>query len=87
MSYRLEITPAAVRGIASLPQDARRRLDACILALAENPHPPGSKKLTSLKGLYRVRVGDHRVVYSVEHGKLIVLVVRVGHRREIYRGL
>ena len=85
MAYRLEITPAAVRDLASLPPDARRRVDACILTLAENPHPPGSKKLAGLNGLYRVRVGDYRVVYRTEHRRLLVLVVRIGHRREIYR--
>ncbi len=83
MTYRLEITPAAARDLASLPRDARRRVDASILALANNPHPPGVKKL---KGLYRARVGDYRVVYSAEHARLVVLVVRIGHRREIYRG-
>jgi mRNA interferase RelE/StbE len=82
----LEITPAAARDLASLPRDARRRVDASILALANNPHPPGVKKLKGLKGLYRARVGDYRVVYSAEHARLVVLVVRIGHRREIYRG-
>lgn len=87
MAYRLEITPAAARDLASLPRDARRRVDAAILALADNPHPPGVKKLRGAEDLYRVRVGDYRVIYSVGHARLIVLVVRIGHRREIYRGL
>ncbi len=87
MAYRSEITPAAARDLASLPRDAQRRVDASILALAGNPYPPGAKKLTGSKGLYRVRVGDYRVVYSVEHARLIVLVVRIGHRLEIYRRL
>jgi mRNA interferase RelE/StbE len=78
---------AAERGLASLPKSDQRRVDAAILELARDPHPPGSKKLHGAEELYRIRVGDYRVVYTVEHEHLVVLVVNVGNRRDIYRSL
>jgi mRNA interferase RelE/StbE len=64
-----------------------KRIDAKILALATNPHPPGSKKLQGADNLLRIRVGDHRVLYQVLRERLVILVVDAGHRRDIYRGL
>jgi mRNA interferase RelE/StbE len=63
------------------------RVNAAILALSEDPYPPGSKKLQGEEDLYRVRVGDYRVLYRVEDERLVVLVVNIGHRRDIYRSL
>jgi mRNA interferase RelE/StbE len=63
------------------------RVNAAILALADDPYPPGSKKLQGEANLYRVRVGDYRVLYRIEDERLIVLVVNIGHRRDIYRSL
>ena len=55
--------------------------------LALNPVPPDSKTLSGLKGCRRIRVGDWRVVYRIEHARLVILILRLGHRREIYRNL
>ena len=85
MTYRVEVTPAARRDLAKLPQDVLRRVDAHILALAENPYPPGAKRLQGDEGFFRIRVGDYRVIYMVERGRLVILIVRVRHRREVYR--
>jgi len=71
----------------ALPQDVRQRIDARIQSLADNPRPPGVEKLGGEERLYRVRVGDYRVVYSIEDDVLLVLVVRIGHRGEVYRKL
>ncbi|MGP0063039.1 MAG: type II toxin-antitoxin system RelE family toxin [Isosphaeraceae bacterium] len=79
------MTRAAERGLAALPKADMRRVDAAILGLASDRHPPGSKKLQGEKDLYRIRVGDYRVVYKVEADRLIILVVNVGNRRDIYR--
>ena len=56
-----------------------------IETLADNPRPPGTVKLTAEDNLYRVRVGDYRIVYRIEDKRLVVLIVRIGHRREVYR--
>lgn len=85
MTFRLEILPSAERELARLDPEVRRRIDRRILALAEDPRPPGVKALSGSSGGLRVRVGDWRIVYRVEDERLIVLIVRVGNRREVYR--
>lgn len=83
--YKIVLTPAARRDLISLPRHILRRVDAKILALGQNPRPQDAKKLRDRDGLLRVRVGDYRVLYRVEDDCMIVLVVRIGHRREVYR--
>ncbi len=85
MIYRIELTRAAVRDLTALPKPLLKRLDACIQGLTINPLPPGVKKLKNCDGLYRVRVGDYRILYQIEQEILTILVVRIGHRREVYR--
>ena len=85
MAYRIVMTAEARRNMLALPRDVARRVDACILALAQTPRPPRTKKLKGAGDLWRVRVGDYRVVYQIEDGKLLILVIRIGHRREVYR--
>lgn len=71
--------------MGKLPHDVPRRIGQAIDGLETDPHPPGSKKLTGEDDLYRLRVGDYRVIYQVENRQLFVLVVSIGHRRDIYR--
>lgn len=85
MRFQIELTRAARRGVNSLPNNVLKRVDSCILDLAENPYPKGAKKLEGVDGLWRVRVGDYRIIYRVEVERLVVLVVKVGHRRDVYR--
>jgi mRNA interferase RelE/StbE len=83
--HEVTLTRAAERGLSRLPREILRRVDAKILALADEPHPPGSIKLQGANDVYRVRVGDYRILYQVEAARLVVVVVDVGHRREVYR--
>ncbi|MFQ6615204.1 MAG: type II toxin-antitoxin system RelE/ParE family toxin [Fidelibacterota bacterium] len=83
--YGIEFKPAARRGMAKLPQDIQRRIGQQIDSLASNPLPPGVRKLTGSKNTYRVRVGDYRILYDLYQGRLVVLIVGVGHRRNVYR--
>lgn len=85
MTYRITVAPAAVRSLRKLDPQARRRVQAVIEILADDPRPPGAKKRAGGVGEWRVRTGDYRVIYEVDDGVLCVLVVAVGHRREIYR--
>ena len=85
MIYRIELTKAAVRDLTAVPKPMLKRLDVCILGLAYDPLPPGVKKLKNSDGLYRVRVSDYRIIYRIEQEVLTVLVVKIGHRREVYR--
>jgi len=84
MTYRIEVAPAALRQLRKLDQPARCRIQAAIELLADNPRPPGAKKLVGGEGEWRVRTGDYRIIYQIHDGCLVVLVVSVGHRREIY---
>lgn len=85
MSYTVEIAPQAQRALRKLGPPIRRRVQAAIELLAENPRPPTAKALVNSEGAWRVRIGDYRVVYDIDDGRLTVLVLTAGHRREIYR--
>ena len=85
--YRVEFLPRAERELAALPLDAQRRIDTRIQSLADSPRPQGVEKLAGDEGLYRVRAGDYRVIYTIQDVVLLVLVVRIGHRGEVYRAL
>ncbi len=85
--YRVDIKPSARRAAQRLPARARVRLVAAIDALGDNPRPDGCKKVAGVEHLYRARVGDYRIVYEVHDEVLHVLVIRVGHRSDVYRGL
>ncbi|MBI5816713.1 MAG: type II toxin-antitoxin system RelE/ParE family toxin [Nitrospinae bacterium] len=88
MSYQIEILPAARRELAALPLDARRRIDKAILALAGNPHPrpPAIIPLQgNQRGLFRLRIGDYRIIFQIVESRLIVTIIQAGHRKEIYR--
>jgi len=82
--YSIEIKQSAAREIEALPLSDRRRVVERIGRLAEDPRPRGCEKLAGGER-YRVRQGDYRIVYSVEDALLIVWVVKVGHRRDVYR--
>jgi mRNA interferase RelE/StbE len=84
-AYRVDVLPAAVRSIRKLPPEAKRRIQAVIDLLADEPRPPAAKKLTG-RPEWRVRTGDYRVLYRIQDEILLVVVVDAGHRREIYRG-
>jgi mRNA interferase RelE/StbE len=85
VSYTVEFLPSAQRELAALPKDVQRRIANRIDALREDPRPPGVKQLQGVERLYRLRVGDYRVIYSIEGRRLVIVVVKVGHRRDVYR--
>lgn len=84
-AYRVEIARRAIKALAALPRKEQQRVRAAVDLLAENPRPPGCVALTGEAHAYRVRVGDYRIVYEVFDDRLVVQVVRIGHRRDVYR--
>jgi mRNA interferase RelE/StbE len=84
MAYRIELKPSAVRALSSLPKKDQRRISAKIDSLAKNPRPPGAEKIEGRENLYRLRSEDYRILYQVQARLLLILVVKIGHRREIY---
>jgi mRNA interferase RelE/StbE len=83
-SYKLLLKRSAVKELEALPPTIRRRVAAKISALALTPRPQGVEKLSGQEK-YRFRQGDYRVLYSIDDGALTVTVVKIGHRRDIYR--
>lgn len=85
--YLVLLVPSAKRALASLPIAVQRRLRGAIDGLATDPRPPGSKLLAgkATDRLWRIRAGDYRILYDIRDEELVVLVIRVGHRREVYR--
>lgn len=84
MAYRLEYEPGVARSLKRLPRNIQERILRRLEALKENPRPPGSIKLSG-ENAYRIRVGDYRIIYAIYDDRLVVLVIDVGQRREVYR--
>jgi mRNA interferase RelE/StbE len=77
------LRPAVVRALRKLDPPVARRLQAAIALLAEDPRPPASRPLRG-RPAWRVRVGDYRVIYTIEDDVLLIVVVTLGHRRDVY---
>lgn len=84
MTYQVVLSPSATRQLRKFDPDVRRRIQAVLELLAENPWPPAATRLVGGAGEWRVRTGDYRVIYEIHEGRLLVLVLRMGHRREVY---
>lgn len=83
MTYRIELRPAAVRALKQIDQQDHDRIRGAIALLGEDPRPPGAKALRGRPGL-RVRVGNYRIIYTVNDDVLVVAVIALGHRRDVY---
>jgi mRNA interferase RelE/StbE len=83
--YQIEVTRTAQRDLNSLPKSVFKRADAKIQSLSQDPHPRGAKKLED--NLFRIRVGDYRIIYQVISKRIVIVIIRVRHRREVYRAL
>ena len=83
--YAIEFLPAADRDLRRLALKSQRRIVAAIEELGDDPRPPGVVKLAGADNVWRIRVGQYRVLYEIHDKRLLVLVVRIGHRKDIYR--
>jgi len=84
--YEIRFKPSAAKELAKLSADVRRRIAPAIDGLASNARPPGAEKLAGVDA-WRIRVGDYRIVYAIEDRLLVVLVLHVGNRRQVYKRL
>ena len=82
--YRIEIRPAALRELRKIDHASQPRIQGAIELLAQDPRPPASRPLRGREG-YRLRVGDYRILYTIDDGVLLVVVVTLGHRRDAYQ--
>lgn len=85
--WQVIVERAAEKRMAKLPRDLRRRLDAALLRLEESPRHSGVIKLAGHPDLYRVRVGDWRIIFIIRDAQLVVVVIEVDARGSVYRGL
>lgn len=81
----IRVSATAEKQLRAVPKDDQRRLIAAIRSLAADPRPRGCRKLQGYDDVFRIRVGLYRVIYSVQNRQLVVIVLKVGHRREVYR--
>ena len=87
MSYKIVFDRPAEKQFRRLPTEVRQALARRVSALAEDPRPPDSRKLEGTEDCYRLRQGDYRLVYTILEDRIVVLVLRVGHRGDVYRGI
>ena len=85
MSYKVTFNAHAARSFRKLPRNIQTRLKRVVDSLENTPRPPGAEKLSGIEDTYRIRVGDYRILYEIRDRVLLILVVEVGHRRDVYR--
>lgn len=85
--FEIQYEPRVEKELAKLDRPIARRLLDAIDQLAETSGPNNSKPLKGFTGIWRLRVGDYRVIYKIKDSELIILVVKIGHRREVYRDI
>jgi mRNA interferase RelE/StbE len=83
--YRVEISSTAEKQLRKLTPPDLGRVVRALVGLGDDPHLPGSRKLSGYTDVFRIRVGVYRVLYSVEGRRLIVIILKIGHRRDVYR--
>ena len=84
-SYELEVSRSAERQLRKLPRSDQERIVQAILPLAQDPRPRGARKLSGYDDVFRIRVGHYRILYSVSSETLVIIILKIGHRRDVYR--
>ncbi|MEI6706125.1 MAG: type II toxin-antitoxin system RelE/ParE family toxin [Methylococcales bacterium] len=84
-AYQIEFKQSAKKELAQLPRSVAEKIIECIKSLADNPRADGCKKLRGVKHVYLIRINDYRVVYLIVDQCLIVQIIKIGHRKEIYK--
>ena len=85
MRYTLEFTASAAREFRALDRQTQRRISTKVSELVNDPLPAGVRKFQGEEDHWRIRVGDYRVIYRVEKCRVVIVIVKIGHRREVYR--
>lgn len=85
--WNVEVNRKALKEIAALPKPMATRCWSAIRGLEDDPFPPGVRSVEGMDAGYRIRVGNYRIIYSVSQSEVTVLVIRVRHRKDVYRGL
>jgi mRNA interferase RelE/StbE len=84
-AYEIEWRPSTRRDLRRIPPEMIRRIVQAVENLSSNPHPSGAVKLSGSDSAWRIRVSDYRIIYQIENARLVIEVIKIGHRRDIYR--
>jgi mRNA interferase RelE/StbE len=87
LSYKIKVKKSAAKALKKIPKADRKRIVHKIDSLAENPLSPDTTKMKGNNPFHKIRVGDYRIVYEIQEDVLLILIVKVGHRKDIYRSL
>ena len=87
MSYRIEFKRSAAKALKKIPKANRKRIVEKIDSLAESPPNPDTTKMKGNNPFHKIRVGDYRIVYEIQEDVLVMLIFKIGHRKDIYRNL
>ncbi len=83
--YKLEYTNSALKEFKALDLAIQKRIGERILTLLDDPFPSGVRKMQGLENHFRIRIGDYRVIYRIDVDRVVIVIVRIGHRRDVYR--
>ena len=83
--YKIEISATAERQLKKIPREDTVRILRSISLLAGNPRPVGCRKLSGYDDIYRIRIGNYRAIYEIDGKRIIVVILKIGHRKEVYR--
>jgi mRNA interferase RelE/StbE len=83
--YSLEVSATAEKQLRRVPRADQVRILRAVAALADEPHPARCRKLATYEDVFRIRVGTYRVIYSVERSRVVVILLKIGHRKDVYR--
>ena len=84
-SYEVEVSRTAEKQLRKLPREDQERVARRMLVLASDPFPRGARKLTGYEDVYRVRVGRYRILYSASRRRLVIIILKIGYRKDVYR--
>ncbi len=87
MSYRIEVKRSAAKALQKTPKADQKRIADKIDSLAQNPSNPDTTKMKGNNPFHKIRVGDYRIIYEIQEEVLIILIVKIGHRKDVYKGL
>ena len=87
MTFRIELTKTATKSLKAIPRKDQKRIAKKIESLAESPPDPAKTKMKGNNPFHRVRVGDYRIIYEIQNDMLLILILKIGHRKEVYRRL
>ncbi|MFC2171808.1 type II toxin-antitoxin system RelE/ParE family toxin [Acidobacteriota bacterium] len=85
MTYQIVLRPAAKRNLKRLPKEVQIRVSKRISQLRSDPRPPGAEKLEGAEQTYRIRIGDYRVLYEIHKKKVLIVIIRIRHRGDVYK--